>query len=300
LDLEWDDNTETDLNHYNVYRRTSSGDPDSYDLITSPTTNSYSDVGLTDSTTYYYVVTAVDSTGNEGDASGEASGTTNAEDLGPVTSNVVAEPNPTNGATSVTLTADVSDATTGNSNIYEAEYFVNTVETNGTGTPMSVSDGTFDSPTEGVTASIDISGWLVGQYTLFVHGKDTAGSWGATESVVLDVTEAPSNIMYVGSITFSAEKAGKKLILYTEVKILLKDNTTAVDGATVSMTLTHRKRSWDFTGDTDSDGIVKFTLSKAQTRNYTATVTNVSCTGYSWDEVETTDSCFLNKDGTVE
>jgi hypothetical protein len=239
----------------------------------------------------------VDVSGNEGEASEEASGTTNAEELGPLTSDVVAEPNPTNGATSVTLTAYVSDATTGNSNIVRAEYFVDTVETDGTGTTMSALDGTFNSPIEGVTASIDISGWLVGQYTLFVHGKDTAGNWGATESAVLDVTEAPSNIMYVESIIFSVEKVGKKLTLYTEVKILLEDGTSTVEGATVSMTLTYKRRSWDFTGSTDSEGIVKFALPNAKTGNYTATVTNVSHTDYNWDRTIKEETCTLTSDG---
>lgn len=134
----------------------------------------------------------------------------------------------------------------------------------------------------------------------YVHGKDAAGNWGATESVVLDVTEALSNIMYVGGIDFSGKKVGKKLTLYTEVKILLEDDNTAVEGATVSMTLAYKRRSWDFTGNTDSYGIVKFALSNAKTGNYTSTVTNVLCTDHSWDEGETTGSCFLNKDGTVE
>jgi len=76
LDLAWDANTEADLDHYNVYRSTTSGGP--YDLIASPTTNSYSDTGLAADTTYYYTVTAVDTSGNEGLASDEASGTTSA------------------------------------------------------------------------------------------------------------------------------------------------------------------------------------------------------------------------------
>jgi len=75
LDLDWNANTENDLNHYNVYRSTTSGGP--YDLVASPKTNSYSDTGLAASTSYYYIVTAVDSAGNEGTASVEANGTTN-------------------------------------------------------------------------------------------------------------------------------------------------------------------------------------------------------------------------------
>jgi hypothetical protein len=74
LDISWTANTETDLSHYNVYRSTVSGGP--YDLIASPTTNSYSDTGLAAATTYYYVISAVDKAGNEGEKSSEASGTT--------------------------------------------------------------------------------------------------------------------------------------------------------------------------------------------------------------------------------
>ena len=74
LDLDWNANTETDLDHYNVYRSTTSGGL--YGLVASQTTNSYSGTGLAASTTYYYTVSAVDSAGNEGIASGEASGTT--------------------------------------------------------------------------------------------------------------------------------------------------------------------------------------------------------------------------------
>jgi subtilisin/minor extracellular protease Epr len=74
LDLSWSAITEMNLDHYNVYRNTTSGGP--YNLVASPTTNSYSDTGLEASTTYYYTVTAVDTAGNEGTASDEANGTT--------------------------------------------------------------------------------------------------------------------------------------------------------------------------------------------------------------------------------
>ena len=72
LNLAWTANSDAD--HYNVYRSTTSGGP--YDLVASPTTTSYSDTGLEASTSYYYTVSAVDSAGNEGTASEEVSGTT--------------------------------------------------------------------------------------------------------------------------------------------------------------------------------------------------------------------------------
>ena len=59
--LSWTANTEPDLNHYNVYRSTTYGftvNTATDTPIAQPTTNSYSDTGLTASTTYYYRVAA--------------------------------------------------------------------------------------------------------------------------------------------------------------------------------------------------------------------------------------------------
>lgn len=72
--LDWADNTEGDLASYNVYRSTTSG---SYGtaLATGITPSSYTDSTVTNGTTYYYVVTAVDTSSNESAASNEASAT---------------------------------------------------------------------------------------------------------------------------------------------------------------------------------------------------------------------------------
>ena len=75
LNLSWTANTEPDLKNYRVYRRTISDV--TYTLIASPRVNAYSDTtGLAAATTYYYVVSAVDTSANEGLKSAEASGTT--------------------------------------------------------------------------------------------------------------------------------------------------------------------------------------------------------------------------------
>lgn len=68
IDLSWDANSEPDLSHYNIYR-------DGV-LIAQPTTNSFSDAGLSASTTYTYEVSAVDTSSNEGAKSDPASATT--------------------------------------------------------------------------------------------------------------------------------------------------------------------------------------------------------------------------------
>jgi hypothetical protein len=74
ISLDWDDNIETDLAGYKVYRSTSSGGPYS-EIASLGLTSDYIDTGLTGGITYYYVVTAVDGGANESGNSNEASAT---------------------------------------------------------------------------------------------------------------------------------------------------------------------------------------------------------------------------------
>ncbi len=73
--LDWDDNGETDLSGYTVYRATSSGGP--YTALNGSllTASDYGDGTVTNGVTYYYVVSATDTSGNESDQGGEASAT---------------------------------------------------------------------------------------------------------------------------------------------------------------------------------------------------------------------------------
>ena len=75
--LNWEDNTEPDMNHYNVYRSETSGS--GYLLIgTAPGTigdSWYQDSTGSSGVTYYWVVAAVDTSGNESPYSNESSAT---------------------------------------------------------------------------------------------------------------------------------------------------------------------------------------------------------------------------------
>ena len=84
INLDWNDNTEQDLLRYRIYRSTISGfTPDDSNFIATTTSSSYIDSGLGPETTYYYVVTAVDTSFNESPASNEDSATTHPPDLIP-------------------------------------------------------------------------------------------------------------------------------------------------------------------------------------------------------------------------
>ncbi|MCB4791531.1 MAG: DUF2271 domain-containing protein [Elusimicrobia bacterium] len=113
-----------------------------------------------------------------------------ADTAGPITSGQNITPNPTAGAASVTLTATVSDVTTGGANIAAAEYFIDTQGANGTGTALSSQDGVFNSPNEAVTASISVASLSLGAHTVFVHGRDAFGNWGTAQSVSLTKSAA--------------------------------------------------------------------------------------------------------------
>lgn len=76
--LNWADNSESDFLEYSVYRNTSSTVPltNAYQINTSAVTAStYTDSAVTAGTTYYYVVTASDTAGNESASSSTVNGT---------------------------------------------------------------------------------------------------------------------------------------------------------------------------------------------------------------------------------
>ncbi len=74
VSLDWDDNAESDLDGYTVYRRVQGSG--SYLAVTSTllSTSAYTDFGVTNGTTYEYVVTASDQAGNESASSVSVTG----------------------------------------------------------------------------------------------------------------------------------------------------------------------------------------------------------------------------------
>ncbi len=76
VSLDWNNNSEPDLDGYNVYRSTTSGgDPVPYSKLNGPlvTVSEYTDNTVDNGTTYFYVVTAEDESTNESGYSNEDS-----------------------------------------------------------------------------------------------------------------------------------------------------------------------------------------------------------------------------------
>ena len=96
-------------------------------------------------------------------------------------------PNRDRYASTATLVAIINDTQTGNSPIQAAEYFIDKIGKNGTGTPMSAADGGFNSPKETVMAVIDMTGLSPGLHAIYVHGQDVQGNWGIVRLVYLRI-----------------------------------------------------------------------------------------------------------------
>jgi len=72
VQLTWEEIPDEDFNYYAIYRSTSSGfDPGTMEPLATTTETQYLDTDVQDGITYYYVVTAYDFSGNQGEFSTE-------------------------------------------------------------------------------------------------------------------------------------------------------------------------------------------------------------------------------------
>lgn len=162
--------------------------------------------------THVVSVTSTDAATNTGTAA-----TINliVDKTGPDTNGVNVTPNPNNGTLAVNqstpavrVTAAVADTA---SNVSAAEGFIDTVGANGSGFPLLPVDGQFNAQTENAFADIPlptIAGLSNGNHTIYVHGRDAAGNWGATSAVVLVIDKVAPTIsaatLTPGTIAFGA------------------------------------------------------------------------------------------------
>ena len=148
---------------------------------------------------------------------------------GPATSGLIAAPNPTGGATNVTLVGTATDSPNGAapaSNIAAAEWFVGYDPGEGFGTPMTAADGFFNTTSEVVLATINVGGWANGSYDISVRAKDIAGSWGAVSVVTLNVS---GNLL--GNILVDGFETGSLVSWQNAVGNVSAAEAAALEGA---------------------------------------------------------------------
>ncbi|MHA3835004.1 multicopper oxidase domain-containing protein [Terrabacter sp. AAH1] len=152
--------------------------------------------------------------------------------VGPVSTAIKATPNPSDGTSAVTVTATVSDATTGNHLVKGAEFVVDDATSVGPGfgAAMQAATGAFPAGTIDVTGTIpavataadcalptpplDLHCLTSTKHTIFVRGLDSADNWGVVGSVVLNLAKAgpqtvaaavsPKPASGAGNVTVSA------------------------------------------------------------------------------------------------
>ncbi len=163
-------------------------------------TETYDVTGLTASTQYWFAIKVGDEVPNWSGVSNSPTGTTLADNLAPLISNIKVNGQSTIAVISgtyVTLTATISDSATGNSDIGGANYTRGPQDW-GTSTNMNPSDGSFDSPTEVVNITIDTSSLSPGTYRFYVYGwdvipnKNTVSTAYAT--IIIDETPPTSSV----------------------------------------------------------------------------------------------------------
>ncbi|HZX05551.1 multicopper oxidase domain-containing protein [Kribbella sp.] len=110
--------------------------------------------------------------------------------VGPVSTHLRLAPNPATGEVPVTVTADLSDATTGGSAVTQAEFVIDDAATVGPGfgTPMTLpAGGVSVTGATGTITTAMLAALDAGRHTVFVRALDAAGNWGVVGSVILNL-----------------------------------------------------------------------------------------------------------------
>lgn len=202
---------------------------------------------------------------------------------GPSVSAITVNPNPSRGASQINLRTTISDAYLGWSTVRSANYTIK--DSNGNTvlqSTMNPLDGAFNSVTEQATANINVAGWAVGNYIVYIQGRDNLGNLGSIESTTLSIT--PALRMHVESIDMQVRRSGSSG-WYEAIAVikLLDENGQPVSDATVSVRWTGAATG-SSSQRTNQNGIVSFTSPRARRGSspltFTVTVTAASAVGY--------------------
>jgi WD40 repeat protein len=121
---------------------------------------------------------------------------------GPITSQVLASPNPASINVSVNITAIISDVDTGGSQISSGEYSLD----GGPWIPMGATDGAFDEVIEHVDTSLPPFA-EAGVHQVSVRGQDADDNVGQEESILLAIYDPNAGFITGGGWIYSPEGA---------------------------------------------------------------------------------------------
>ncbi|MCP4352764.1 MAG: PKD domain-containing protein [Desulfobacterales bacterium] len=162
------------------------------------------------------------------------------------------------------LSATVTDTRYNNSNgtestqtIASARYYIDTPPWSATATPiaMTATDGNFNSSSEAVSATIDVSNLAQGEHIVYVRGKDADGNWGPVSAEFLTASDQNTP---TAAFTSAAD----------ELTVQFTDTSVDSDGTIVS-------RSWSFgDGSTSTDTNPSHTYAANGTYTVSLTVTD--------------------------
>jgi hypothetical protein len=123
-----------------------------------------------------------------------------------------------------------------------------------------------------------------GNHTITAEVVDSGGQTGSDRiSITVGSPSEPTTVKV--SLITHATTGGRDGTKHLSVTVALVDDLgDPVAGASVSILLEHSSGSaWSFTDTTGSEGTVTFPLSNAPSGCYTATVTDVTSGGLTWD-----------------
>jgi PKD repeat protein len=246
-----------DVTNYNVYKSSDGSLWISTASITADNSATYSYVdssaGTADSTQWWYKVAAEDNGGLESPDS-----------------NFVQEPFTSNNPpvadftyTTTDLTVDFTDTSTDSdgSIVSWSWEFGDEVTTSA------------QNPSHAYSAA--------GTYTVSLTVTDDNGGTDSTSQIVTITDGETGSDIWVSEMSWRTKSAGHNLFLYHKVTVMSDDGP--VSSATVYSTLSSSDDTWYFSGITDSNGQVEFSLKTSSTGTYTAFVMDITHASYTYD-----------------
>lgn len=191
---------------------------------------------------------------------------------GPDSLNVTVSEGVVSAGTPVILTATANDTRYNNQNgteptqnIAAAEYYVDVPYWGNSPTPhaMSASDGNFNATVEGVTATIDTTGWSDGRHIIYVRSKDLNNNWGVISAKFIYIIDPDVSPVIQGEVR--AADTGLPLEATVAAGALTQVNTNPSTGFYQMQVISD---TYDLTASPASSTYAPFTIQDLTAQNY--------------------------------